>query len=106
MAHGDWDWSMTTEPSSLFLDLLLPLPLALALPPPLPPQRGFPIWAGFMLRRSHNREEKMRHLASPRCFLRKAITWGSTCAGGAGSDDWSDEDEVKLSGRQVLWLLT
>ena len=87
MAQGDWDWSMRREPSSLFLlDLPLPLPLPL-LPPPLPPQSGFPIWAGFMLRRSHNREEKMRHLASPRCFLRKAITWGSMWAGGAGSDD-------------------
>jgi len=101
---------MTTEPSSLFFDL--PLPLALA----LPPLRGFPNWAGFILRRSHNREEKMRHLASPRCILRNAMTWGSTCAGGTGSDDdwwwWSDKDEdkdededeeeVRFSGRQVL----
>jgi len=79
---------MTTEPSSLFLAALLWLP-----PPP-----PFPIWAAFMLRRSHNREEKMRHLVSARCFLRNATTWGSTCAGGTGSDDWSDDGVWVSSG--------
>lgn len=76
MAQGDWDWSATTEAASsfFFTALLLPLPLPLLLLLLLPPQPGFPIWAAFMLRRSHNREEKMRHLASPRCFLRKATT--------------------------------
>ena len=90
---------MTREPSSLFLALLL---LLLLLLPPPPLQTDFPIWAAFMLRRSHNREEKMRHLASPRCFLRNATTWGSTCAGGTGSADWATGDWV--SGRRRLGL--